>query len=118
MQFWQTDCRYERLTQLRVARNGGSINPHHYGVIKSRSLTGRLDIRPQSEIVSAKWDTTDRMWSIEVQDKSTSENATIVADYVVSATGGKMAFRDLAFLKESVLFPLIFLIEHSLTKWL
>jgi hypothetical protein len=106
MQFWQTDCRHERLAQLRAARNGGSVNPHYHGVIKSHSLTGRLEIRIQSEIVSATWDAADRLWSIQVEHKGMSEKATIAADYIVTATGGKMAFRDLTFLRESVILSL------------
>ena len=129
MQFWQNEDVQERLNTLRAARNGGSVTPTYAKVLARLQALGKVDIRTHTTISTAWYAPTtlldpqrqdeeceanvEKTGPIEEEDQSgekqwslllrcTSDEGsltTIRADYLVVATGAKIDFGSLPFLK-------------------
>ncbi|KAJ1033008.1 hypothetical protein NDA16_000287 [Ustilago loliicola] len=117
MQFWQNEDVHERLTTLRAARNGGSVTPTYAKVLARLQALGKIEIRTHTTISSALYTTTaaldrqeqqgendvpngEKQWSLQLRCTSDGGSISSVrADYLVVATGAKIDFGSLPFLK-------------------
>lgn len=114
MQFWQEEDAAERLAMLRDARQGGSVTPPYLRVLRKWEELGKLHIMPFTEILAAKWDAEAAKTHVKLKQKTKQliaacdqggcavneekvVESTVDFDYIVTATGAKLAFDELPF---------------------
>ncbi len=97
MQFWQNEDVQERLNMLRAARNGGSVTPTYAKVLARLQALGKVEVRTHTTIAKAEY---EGRWSLETRTSADGGRVDEVqADYLIVATGAKIDFGGLPFLK-------------------
>lgn len=97
MQFWQNEDVQERLNMLRAARNGGSVTPTYAKVLARLQALGKVEVRTHTTIAKAEY---EGRWSLETRKSADGGRVDEVqADYLIVATGAKVNFGGLPFLK-------------------
>lgn len=113
MQFWQNEDVQERLNMLRAARNGGSVTPTYAKLLARLQALGKVEIWTHTTIASADYGCTsrsdgdkeadasgDKRWSLELRTSTDGGKLTsMTSDYLLLATGAKIDFGALSFLR-------------------
>lgn len=95
MAFWQEEDRSTRAQTIKSARNGGSVNPAFFSVLKSHQKSFKLDILTHTTLLAAEFSPLNQKGLLTLSDESELEEV----DYVVCATGGSLDFSKLPFVK-------------------
>lgn len=72
MIFWMEDDPSERISMIRSARGGGSLNYVYQKVLQKHVKAGRLDVLTHSELQHCFWDANARNWTVRVTQKPES----------------------------------------------
>ncbi|GAC93562.1 FAD binding domain protein [Pseudozyma hubeiensis SY62] len=113
MQFWQNDDVQERLNMLRAARNGGSVTPTYAKLLARLQALGKVEIWTHTTIASADYGSAstadtdnrdnaagDKRWSLTLRTSTDGGKLTsMTSDYLLLATGAKIDFGALPFLR-------------------
>lgn len=73
---------------IKAARNGGSVNPQYYRLLKSHIKTGAVELHESTQVQRADYDIESSQWTLELDKAETLENV----DYIVCSTGSKLDF--------------------------
>ncbi|KAK2757878.1 hypothetical protein FQN54_004284 [Arachnomyces sp. PD_36] len=82
--FWSADSDEERLDMIKTARNGGSITPRMYKVLKQHVARRQLSIHTHTQVASRSFDSVSKTWKLETSPPI-SDLPPI--DYIYFATG-------------------------------
>ncbi|KAM0748393.1 hypothetical protein T439DRAFT_291719 [Meredithblackwellia eburnea MCA 4105] len=104
MAFWHEEDPEKRLSMIKEARDGGSVNPTYWNVLKKAEREGKLDIHTRCEVRDARWDRQGKEWELMVGPVSKGTQGeedvtTLKADFVVCSTGSMMSFDTIPFLQ-------------------
>lgn len=69
MIFWMEDEPSERISMIRSARGGGSVNYLYHKVLQKHVKAGSLDILTHSELQHCSWDEQALAWDVHVTQK-------------------------------------------------
>lgn len=94
--FHGADSDADRLQHIRSARNGGSITPIYHKKLKRHICSGRVDLRPNTSIVDARFDTIRGLWTVQTQPPVEDMPC---FDYIYFATGIESDFFALPYLQ-------------------
>ncbi|KAH8694925.1 FAD binding domain protein [Talaromyces proteolyticus] len=83
--FWSADDDRERFEMLQSARNGGSITPRYYKLLKQHIAHGRLSIHTNTVIREKHFDPISQTWRLST-DPPIPE-LPLCIDYICFATG-------------------------------
>jgi hypothetical protein len=100
--YWSADNDTERLTMLRTARNGGSINPPFAKILHSHVASGKLSVHIDTQLhldSTCTWDEKDQVWSrLSVSSPSYQHPATGI-DHIIFCTGATPDITSIPFLR-------------------
>ena len=103
--FWMCDSDEERAILIDRARNGGSVNPEYHKYLLNHESSGSLEIMKYCTISNQEWDDERKTWTVSM---STGQVLRSV-DYIVFATGSRVACQDINFLQPIIQqFPIDF----------
>ena len=101
MRFWQLDDVDERVKMMWDARNGGSVNPVYARVLKRLQEQGKAEILTHTVVKHVEW--VDGAWSVKFGSAAPGaggEERTDTYDFILSATGAKLGFSSLPFVRD------------------